>query len=92
MIVSFLSVVVCFIFIFSTQKIHKNADKSPIIAELIRQFDLTINIIQGSIEIIRSDSIGILFIEILGSTAHLSPAKHYLQQKNIDFEIIGYVK
>lgn len=70
---------------------HKQASDNPVITELVKKFNLTINIIQGSIEMVGNESIGVLFIEVLGEPSGLDQAKQYLYQNNIDFEVIGYV-
>ncbi len=71
---------------------HHNASGDPTISELVRQFGLTVNILQGSIEGIRNETIGVLLVELSGEAEAISRASDYLHSKDIDIEVIGYVQ
>lgn len=66
--------------------------KEPIIAQLIERFHLQINILQANIELIKSDTFGVMVVEIIGSEEDIERAKHFLQDKQLKFEIIGYIE
>ncbi|MBD0336697.1 MAG: ATP-binding cassette domain-containing protein [Cyanobacteria bacterium Co-bin13] len=57
----------------------------PIISRLVRQFDIEVNILKGSIETIGGQSVGQLQLELSG--AETEAALQYLYQQNIEVEV-----
>lgn len=60
----------------------------PIIAELVRKFDVSANILMGWIDRVQSTSIGTLIVEMTGETAKLQESLSYLQQKSVQIETL----
>jgi D-methionine transport system ATP-binding protein len=57
----------------------------PLISRLVRQFDIEVNILKGSIETIGGQSVGQLQLELTG--AEVAAALQYLHQLNIEVEV-----
>lgn len=71
---------------------HNESSASPIMSLLIREFNLTINIHAANIEYIVDKPLGIMIIEILDKDSEiLQKAIHFLQEKQISVEVLGYV-
>jgi len=68
-----------------------DAATQPIISQLINQFRLRINILQGNIEYIKNHAVGTLVIALSGNANDLQNALNYLTSLNIHTEIIGHV-
>lgn len=68
-----------------------NAAK-PIIANLIQECGLIVNILQGNIEIINEHPFGELVVEFLGDQQAITEGLNYLTHKQLSSEIIGYVR
>jgi D-methionine transport system ATP-binding protein len=67
-----------------------SAAQEPLVANLVRNFNLDINILQANIEVIREEIIGVMLIQISYNIDKLEPVIHYLESKGIFVEIIGY--
>jgi len=65
--------------------------EQPVITELIRQFNVTINIIEGNIEAVAHTFIGHLVIELWGSEADIQAAQGFLQKYVMRVETLAYV-
>lgn len=65
--------------------------EEPVIATLIRQYQVTPNILYGNIDHIQSTPYGTLILELSGAQADLDAALAYLEQRNLGIEVIGYV-
>lgn len=63
----------------------------PIIAQLISQFNLRVNILQGNVEYIKKHPMGVMLVAIDGEKEKLNAAVHYLQKIGVDSKIIGHV-
>lgn len=68
-----------------------NSAEEPIIASLIRHFNVDANILYGNIDHIDNTPYGTLVIELSGEQANIQNASKYLQTKNLKIEVIGYV-
>ena len=68
----------------------ENAQDS-VIALIIKNFKLHINIIQAHLENIQGQSIGIMIIEAQGPQDNITQAIEFLTQKNLHVEVLGYV-
>lgn len=62
--------------------------KRPIISDLIRKFDIDINILSGDIDELQSTSVGNLLIQVLGINREIEKAFEWLKEQNIDLEVI----
>ena len=61
----------------------------PIIANLIQQQHVAVNIVQANMEYIKNQAIGTMIISL--SHEHETNAKQYLSNSGIDVEVLGYV-
>lgn len=62
--------------------------KMPIISNLIREFNIDINILSGDIDELQSTSVGNLLIQVLGDNKEVENAFSWLKKQNIDLEVI----
>jgi D-methionine transport system ATP-binding protein len=63
----------------------------PIIAQLINQFGLKVNILQGNLEYIKKHALGIMVFAIDGEKQQLEAGMQHLIQLGVNVEIIGHV-
>jgi D-methionine transport system ATP-binding protein len=63
----------------------------PIIAQLISQFNLRVNILQGNVEYVKKHPMGVMLVAIDGEKEKLSAAIKHLKQIGVDSKIIGHV-
>ncbi|WDV44813.1 ATP-binding cassette domain-containing protein [Clostridiaceae bacterium M8S5] len=76
-----------------SSKVYKlifNGDIShqPIISDLIKSFDISINILSGHINELLSTSLGTLVVEFKGDDNEIDKAINYLNEKSIRLEVI----
>ncbi len=67
-----------------------NADE-PVVARLIKNYGVDVNIIQGKIDYLKDLPYGTLLVEISGTKECLSKALEYIHQAKVKEEVIGYV-
>ncbi len=67
--------------------VGESAEK-PIITQLIRSFDITVNIIQGKISPTQNGSYGTLYIHLDGIEEEVGKALQFLQSQEISVEVI----
>lgn len=63
----------------------------PIIAQLIKQHDLRINILQANVEYIKKHVMGIMMIAVDGDKNNIQAGITYLKSIGVKVEIIGHV-
>ena len=63
----------------------------PIIAGLIRRFNVDVNILFGNIDHLKATPFGTLLVEVSGEDAAIQAALQYLQEIELGIEVIGYV-
>ena len=63
----------------------------PVIAGLIRRFAIDVNIISGNIDHLQETPYGTLLIELSGKPEDIQSALRYLQARELQTEVIGYV-
>jgi D-methionine transport system ATP-binding protein len=63
----------------------------PVISQIIKQFDVNVNILQGNISHTASGPYGTLFIHIDGDDAQIARALSLLEQNEIQTEVIQHV-
>jgi D-methionine transport system ATP-binding protein len=71
---------------------YGHAATEPFIAHLILEIGINLNILQGNIEFLPSGAIGVMLVEVLNTHDKLQLAMSYLQEKNIQAEVIGHVR
>lgn len=62
--------------------------KKPIVSEMIKKFDININILSGNINELMSTSVGYLILELLGDEIEVKDAINYLKNQNVNVEVI----
>ena len=62
--------------------------EQPVIANLIRQFDLTVTILQGKISQTQTGSYGTLFIHLDGETIEIQKSIDYIHSLQVGVEVI----
>lgn len=62
--------------------------KKPIVSEMIKKFDININILSGNINKLMSTSVGYLILELLGDEIEVKDAINYLKNQNVNVEVI----
>lgn len=62
--------------------------KKPIISDLIRKFNIDINILSGDIDELQSTSVGNLLIQVLGDSREKEKSFNWIKEQNIDLEVI----
>lgn len=63
----------------------------PVIAGLIRRFNIDVNILFGSIDHLRNTPFGTLLVELSGEDSAIQDALNYINDKELGIEVIGYV-
>lgn len=64
--------------------------EQPVISQIIKQFDVIINIVHGKITNTMGGSLGTLFVHIDGDKQHIEQALQFLQQQEIQMEVIEH--
>lgn len=65
-----------------------DAAEQPLITELIRQYELTVNILQGKISQTQHGSYGTLFIHLDGDEREVEKAISYISSQGVGMEVI----
>jgi D-methionine transport system ATP-binding protein len=65
--------------------------EEPIIASMIRRFNVDASILYGNIDHIQRTPFGTLIIELSGEQADIQNALQYLKTRELGIEVIGYV-
>lgn len=65
--------------------------KQPVISEIIKKFDIVVNIVHGKISSTTSGSLGTLYIHIDGPTDQVAAALNVLTQHEVQTEVIEHV-
>ncbi len=64
--------------------------QEPLITDIIRKFDVTINILQGKISQTREGSYGTLFIHVDGEDNIITEAVGFIESQNVTVEVIPH--
>jgi len=67
------------------------AATQPIMAQLMNQFNLHINILQANVEYIKQHAMGIMILAINGDENKIAAGIQHLQQLGVQVEVLGYV-
>ena len=68
-----------------------DAANEPVISRLIKNFDLNVGILFGSLDDIKGVPFGRLIISLDGRQLEIQEALEYVQKQNLKVEVIGYV-
>jgi D-methionine transport system ATP-binding protein len=63
----------------------------PIIAQLIQQYGLRVNVLQGNLEYIKDHATGILVVALAGDQDKLVAGMEFLKKIGVNVEVIGHV-
>lgn len=64
--------------------------QEPLIAYVVKNFNLDISILQANIEVIRDSIVGVMLIQITHQEENLALAMQYLRKKDVFVEVIGF--
>jgi D-methionine transport system ATP-binding protein len=64
---------------------------SPVIAEVVRHYDVLLNIMQGNVDYIQGEPFGNIVVEAIGSADAIENAIAFVRSKNLRVEILGHV-
>lgn len=70
---------------------HGKAAAEPLIAHLMHDFGIRLNILQANIEFLKKDTLGIMITEVISHAGNLQDGIAYLQNHDVNVEVIGYV-
>jgi D-methionine transport system ATP-binding protein len=71
---------------------HGDSASQPIIGYLIQQYRINVNILQGNIETIQDQIVGVMIIEIRGDRVSVEKSIVFLERNGLHVEILGYVQ
>jgi len=71
---------------------HGESASQPIIGYLIQQYRININILQGNIETIQDQIVGVMIVEIQGDRINVEKSISFLERNGLHVEILGYVQ
>ncbi len=66
--------------------------QEPLIAHLMQQLGITLNILQANIELIRDQTMGTMVVELHANSPKLPEGLAFLRSKGVHVEEIGYVR
>lgn len=70
---------------------YQSVSSEPVLATLIKKFDLSINIMQATVEHIRYNLMGIMIVELLDHHQELAAIQQFLSNYGLHNEVMGYV-
>jgi D-methionine transport system ATP-binding protein len=65
--------------------------ETPVIAEVVRRFDVLLNILQGNIGYIQGQPYGNVVVEALGTPQAIDAACAYIREQDLEVEVLGRV-
>lgn len=71
---------------------HGEKASQPIISYLISQYRIVINILQGFIETIQEQPMGVMIVEIRGDDENIEKSIQFFERNGVFVETLGYVK
>jgi len=71
---------------------HGASASQPIISYLIQQYHIIVNMLQGSIETIQDQIVGVMIVEIKGDRENVDKSIAFLERNGLHVEILGYVQ
>lgn len=69
-----------------------DSTEEPIIASIIRKFDVDTSILYGNIDYIKDIPYGTLVVELSGDQQKIQNALEHIQSQNLKTEVIGYAR
>lgn len=68
-----------------------NSTQEPILASVIRRYDVDTSIIYGNVDSIKDTPYGTLIVEVSGTDSAVQDALNHFKQQNLRVEVLGYV-
>lgn len=68
----------------------RESAKKPIVTQVSLEYQVKVNIIQGSLQSVRGQSIGSLYVQIIGESANIAEAIQAFRDEGIVVEVIYY--
>ncbi|PAD70959.1 methionine ABC transporter ATP-binding protein [Bacillus sp. 7586-K] len=66
-----------------------DSTEQPLITNLVRQFDINVNILQGKISQTQNGAYGTLFVQLQGEEAIINQAIAFIKENKIGVEVVG---
>ena len=63
----------------------------PVIAEVVRRFDVLLNILQGNVDYIQDAPYGNIVVEAIGAAPNIKAAVDYIRNAKLTVEVLGHV-
>jgi len=68
-----------------------HSTEEPMIDDLVRHYNVRVNILQANVEFLRQDMVGMMVVALQGSLKEINEAKAYLLERGLSIEELGYV-
>lgn len=65
-----------------------NSAKQPIVSNIIKNFNVNINILSGNINKLQKSNVGHLFLELIGENSEINRAIESLEDENVNVEVM----
>jgi D-methionine transport system ATP-binding protein len=62
--------------------------KEPIVSQVIRRFNININILSGNIDKLQTSSVGHLIVELTGDSEEIDKSLKYFKNQDVNVEVI----
>jgi len=63
----------------------------PVISDVVRRFDISLNILQGNVDYIQGAPYGNIVVEAIGEAQVIQAAIDYIRNNNLRVEVLGHV-
>lgn len=70
---------------------HGEQTNQPVLSQIIRQFKIELNIIQGSIQQAKEESIGSLYVQVTGEETEIEQAIEKIRTMDVEVEVLNDV-
>ena len=64
---------------------------TPVVAEVVRQFGLLLNILQAQVDYIQGEPYGNIILEAIGAPQDIARALEFIRSKDLKVEVLGHV-
>jgi D-methionine transport system ATP-binding protein len=64
---------------------------TPVVAEVVRRFDLLLNILQAQVDYIQGEPYGNIILEAIGAPQDVARALEFIRSKDLKVEVLGHV-
>ncbi|SDM96068.1 D-methionine transport system ATP-binding protein [Fictibacillus solisalsi] len=64
--------------------------EQPVVTDVIRKFNVQVNILQGKVSQTQNGAYGSLFIQLEGADSEVSGAINYMNQQQVEVEVVSY--